>query len=54
MATNATRVVGPAVGGILIVAFGAAGKFLLQSALYLCMVAHFPDESAVPRHCISQ
>ena len=39
MANNATRVVGPAVGGILIVAFGAAGNFLLQAALYLCMVA---------------
>ena len=39
MAMNATRVVGPAVGGILIVAFGAAGNFLLQAALYLCMVA---------------
>jgi MFS family permease len=39
MAMNATRVVGPAVGGILIVAFGAAGNFLLQAVLYLCMVA---------------
>jgi MFS family permease len=39
MAMNATRVVGPAVGGVLIVAFGAAGNFLLQAALYLCMVA---------------
>jgi MFS family permease len=26
-------------GGVLIVAFGAAGNFLLQAALYLCMVA---------------
>jgi MFS family permease len=39
MAMNATRVVGPAVGGILIVAFGAAVNFLLQAALYLGMVA---------------
>jgi MFS family permease len=39
MAINATRVVGPAVGGVLIVAFGAAGNFLLQAGLYLCMVA---------------
>jgi MFS family permease len=38
MAINATRVVGPAVGGVLIVAFGAASNFLLQAALYLCMV----------------
>jgi MFS family permease len=39
MAMNATRVVGPAVGGVLIVAFGATWNFLLQAALYLCMVA---------------
>ncbi len=38
-AINATRIVGPAVGGILIVMFGAAGNFLLQAGLYLCMVA---------------
>ena len=39
MATNASRVVGPAVGGMLIMAFGTAGNFLLQAALYLSMVA---------------
>jgi MFS family permease len=38
-AVNATRIIGPAVGGVLIVAFGAAGNFLLQAGLYLCMVA---------------
>lgn len=38
-AVNASRVVGPAAGGVLIVAFGAAGNFLLQAVLYLCMVA---------------
>jgi len=38
-AVNATRIIGPAVGGVLIVAFGAAGNFLLQAGLFLCMVA---------------
>jgi MFS family permease len=38
-AINATRIIGPAVGGMLIVAFGVAGNFLLQASLYLCMVA---------------
>jgi MFS family permease len=38
MATNATRIIGPAAGGVLIVAFGTAGNFLLQAGLYLCMV----------------
>jgi MFS family permease len=38
-AVNATRIIGPAVGGVLIVAFGVAGNFLLQAGLYLCMVA---------------
>jgi MFS family permease len=39
MAGNASRVIGPALGGVLIVAFGAAGNFLLQAGLFLCMVA---------------
>jgi MFS family permease len=39
VAANATRIIGPAVGGVLIVAFGAAGNFLIQAALFLCMVA---------------
>jgi MFS family permease len=39
MSTNATRIVGPALGGVLVAAFGAAGNFLLQAILYLCMVA---------------
>jgi MFS family permease len=39
MAGNASRIVGPAAGGVLIVAFGAAGNFLLQAGLFLCMVA---------------
>jgi MFS family permease len=39
MAANSTRVIGPAVGGVLIVAFGAAGNFFLQAGLFLCMVA---------------
>jgi MFS family permease len=39
MATNASRVVGPAAAGMMIMAFGSAGNFLLQAALYLCMVA---------------
>jgi len=38
-AINVTRIIGPAVGGVLIVAFGVAGNFLLQAGLYLCMVA---------------
>jgi predicted MFS family arabinose efflux permease len=38
-AINATRIVGPAVGRMLIVMFGAAGNFLLQAGLSLCMVA---------------
>jgi MFS family permease len=38
-AVNSTRIIGPAVGGVLIVAFGVAGNFLLQAGLYLCMVA---------------
>jgi MFS family permease len=38
-AINATRIIGPAAGGVLIVAFGVAGNFLLQAGLYLCMVA---------------
>jgi sugar phosphate permease len=38
-AVNATRIIGPAAGGMLIVTFGAAGNFLLQAGLYLCMVA---------------
>ena len=38
-AINATRIIGPAVGGVLIVTFGVAGNFLLQAGLYLCMVA---------------
>jgi len=39
MALNATRIIGPAVGGLLIIAFGAAGNFVLQACLFLCMVA---------------
>lgn len=39
MAANGSRIFGPALGGVLIVAFGAAGNFLLQAALFLCMVA---------------
>ena len=39
MAANASRIVGPAAGGVMIVAFGSAGNFLLQAFLYLCMVA---------------
>lgn len=38
-AINAARIIGPAVGGVLIVAIGVAGNFLLQAGLYLCMVA---------------
>ena len=38
-AVNSTRIVGPAVGGVLIVTVGVAGNFLLQAGLYLCMVA---------------
>ena len=38
-AINATRVIGPAVGGMLIVALGMAGNFLLQAGLYICTVA---------------
>jgi MFS family permease len=39
MGFSATRIVGPAVGGVLIMAFGAAGNFLLQAVLFLGMVA---------------
>ena len=38
-AVNASRIVGPSVGGVLIVTFGMGGNFLLQAGLYLCMVA---------------
>ncbi|MDA8125462.1 MAG: MFS transporter [Deltaproteobacteria bacterium] len=38
-AINATRVIGPAIGGVLIVTLGMAGNFLLQAGLYLCTVA---------------
>jgi MFS family permease len=38
-AINTTRIIGPAVGGVLIMAFGVAGNFLLQAGLSLCMVA---------------
>jgi MFS family permease len=38
-AGNAGHIIGPAVGGVLIVALGVANNFLLQAALYLCMVA---------------
>jgi len=39
MASNASRIIGPALGGVLIVAFGVAGNFLLQAGMFLCMVA---------------
>jgi len=39
MAGNASRVLGPALGGVLIVAFGAAGNFLIQAGLFLGVVA---------------
>lgn len=39
MAANITRVIGPAVGGVLIVAMGAAANFVIQAGLFLCMVA---------------
>jgi len=38
-AVNASRIVGPSAGGVLIVTFGMGGNFLLQAGLYLCMVA---------------
>ncbi len=38
MANNASRIFGPAIGGVLLVAFGAAINFLLQACLFLCMV----------------
>jgi len=34
-AFNLTKVIGPSVGGVLIVAFGLAGNFYIQSATYL-------------------
>ena len=39
MASNTSRIIGPAIGGVLIVTFGVAGNFLLQAGLFLCMVA---------------
>ena len=39
MAQNVSRVVGPALGGILIVSLGAAGNFLLQAVLFIGVVA---------------
>ncbi len=39
MAANVSRIVGPAAGGVLIVAFGSAGNFLLQAVLYLGVAA---------------
>ena len=38
-AVNASRIIGPSAGGVLIVTFGMGGNFLLQAGLYLCMVA---------------
>ena len=38
MAGNTSRVIGPALGGVLIVVLGAAGNFLLQAGLFLGMV----------------
>jgi len=38
VAATASRVIGPALGGVLIVIIGAAGNFLLQAGLFLCMV----------------
>lgn len=39
LASNASRIIGPAAGGVMIVAFGTAGNFMLQAGLYLCMAA---------------
>jgi len=39
VASNVSRIVGPAAGGVLIVVFGSAGNFLLQAGLYLAMAA---------------
>lgn len=39
VAGNASRLAGPAAGGLLILAVGMAGNFLLQAILYLAMVA---------------
>jgi MFS family permease len=39
VAGNASRIAGPAAGGMLILAFGMTGNFLLQAGLYLAMVA---------------
>ncbi|MDA8126614.1 MAG: MFS transporter [Deltaproteobacteria bacterium] len=36
---NASRIIGPAAGGVLILAFGMTGNFLLQAGLYFIMVA---------------
>ncbi len=38
LAFNTSRVLGPALGGILIVTLGAAGNFLLQAGLFLSLV----------------
>ncbi len=38
LAANSTRIIGPAIGGVMIVAFGASWNFLLQAGLFLCMV----------------
>jgi len=35
MAFNATKIVGPSVGGLLIALFGAAGNFFVQGAVYI-------------------
>lgn len=38
MANNGTKMIGPAIGGLLIVAFGAGGNFLVQSFAYAVVV----------------
>ncbi|TMA59069.1 MAG: MFS transporter [Deltaproteobacteria bacterium] len=37
-AFNMTKVVGPSIGGLLIVAFGAAGNFFVQGAAYIAVL----------------
>jgi predicted MFS family arabinose efflux permease len=39
LAFNITKVVGPAVGGFLIAAFGPAGNFYLQALAFTCVIA---------------
>ena len=52
---NMTKVLGPALGGVLIAYFGPSGNFFVQSAAYVCVLLaiyamHVPASGAIARH----